>query len=204
MAFRLKVDDLHRMIYNTRLVDLKGNVTLQGIKGGGVKAYIWDGVEYLRDTTEDVFWHVNEKAPEDWKVTLAAPAVKELELLLRNFEGKANVIKGSNFIHISVDNQDDTFDQAIIDEPLPDPGEIILKSDFLVTASRYMAFSPKRFRKFPLLKPGDYPTDFYPVWHNEFMRNVLLYRCGPSVTGAITTLDRSKLYDGEGTPDYLW
>jgi hypothetical protein len=68
------------------------------------------------------------------------------------------------------------------------------------------AVRPERFRKFSLIKPGDYPIDFLPgvvSVPGAGYRDILRFKAGPDVRGVLAPILRSRLED-EFSEDVLW
>jgi len=172
MAFKasIPVPDLHRLIYNGRLVTAP--VTLD-FKLGFVEMSVWDGHEYLTDWAP-----CHHDDPGRFSVVDS----RALELELRGLDDA--VVYHISEVPTSPSNA------------LAEPGEdmsMLFDPDYLNPWNGTVAMHPKRLRKMPLVKPGDYPLDCRMWYHKGIQRQVMIYKIGPSVKGAIVALDRSLL-----------
>lgn len=190
---------LHRIVYNCRLYQVGKNsspATLS-VSTSTLSGSVNDGHIYLEDT---------EKLPElwsltDWMVTIQSEPLKELELELRSKEGDIEISRNASK------------DLVVDGVPYPveehygalDEHQVLNSSLWGRLNDRPFAAMGDRFRKFSLIKtPGEFPMDFVQVWHSLLEREMLVFRAGPTVRGALAVLDREFLKEDVASKEYLW
>ena len=52
-------------------------------------------------------------------------------------------------------------------------------------------------------KPGDYPVDLLPTTHSEY-GDIIRFRKGPTVQGALSTVNRDTLRENSGAEEFMW
>jgi hypothetical protein len=181
------------MVYNARTVSIKHNINVS-VGYTSVRVSVFDGIEYLQDTAPVVS---GEGPAVTVQFSLTAQQSKSLELSLRDFGDDGR---------ITIDVHDDNtvwFGPLVYTTEKYDPeGNELLKSLGVATAAA-VAVMPKRFRKFSLLKPGDYPVDFKTVYSQALGREIVRWKAGPTVEGAILALDREVLETAQDV-SHLW
>lgn len=191
---------LHRMAYNCRLYQVGKNSTPSRLT---LQTDLWgmsinDGHLYLQDT--EVF-HGMSPTTESWLISISAEVLKELELELRSKEGNVEVGRnGANDLMVDgVAYEVEDFHGDL------DCHDVLGKANWSNLRDRPFAVMGDRFRKFSLIKtPGEFPMDFVQVWHSLLEREMLVFRAGPTVRGALAVLDREFLKEDVASKEYLW
>jgi len=186
-SFKIPANDLHRMVYNAKLLDVRSHVTFR-IENGFLTVAAYDGFEVIEDTTEINFdptpgvnWTLDYKESKLLEVALR----DELNELECSIEPGAFVVGGQKYIETGMLSSQGTATHV---------GAVLFdKTKWLGPTKMTFDIHPSRARKFPLLKPADYPLSCMVVTHTIADRDILLYKKGPSLRGAILTLDRTLL-----------
>lgn len=180
---KIKKDVLQRLCYNALLFANKKSEC----KGWT----LWiRGAYKLRVTSTDDYFILCDQAEvsEYTKPGTFAMSQKDLaEFYAYVRESKDSEIDLDELL--TSDPGTDTFDSLKEADVIVFP-ESILKLEALPPG---FALHPDRLRKLSLIKPGDFPLDFraYQLGHAD----MLAFRCGPTVRGAIALLDRPTLED---------
>lgn len=187
---------LHRLMGNAKLfqVGKEAQPALFKFSGGKIVMSITDGHTYIED--KDVM----EDEGADFTLSVPPGTVKVLELALRDVTADTAVLgysDGAAWLNgagvgdcLAVDAvENNILDMSKFRDSEP-PVVFELWGDKLA-----------RLR---LIKPGDYPLSFIMGFHQELKRDLLLFKAGPTVEGALSLVDRDFLTEGVDSERYLW
>lgn len=211
MSFGVKVStaSLHRLFYNAKLLQV-------GSLAKPMYVYVDAHSNTMSMATSDRHCYLTDKteveAPWSFHMEIKPADVKAIELQLRDitddmieFEwtspGEFLLPAGNTGL------ADKPYLGYICDVTMSDDGDQfadMLDFSFLADLKPVAAFAlnADRFRKVSLVKP-DYPVDMLPVMHPKYGR-IIAFKKGPSVVGALATMDREKILAKSGDQDVLW
>lgn len=199
---------LHRMVYNILKFQsvLSAPPAFIHVTDYGVGMEWADNHSLIRDTEFGVVLDV-----EPFELMLSATSVREVEKWLRDQEDdtpmelrRVEKMDGGIFLEINKEWYDSGWTQSAQD--VTEQNSEIMDDTKTTTGAQDGPFAVDQgmWRKLALLKPGDdYPVDFLRVEHEKF-GELIYFKHGPTVEGALTILDREVLHNKAGSGDFLW
>lgn len=199
----IQTESLHRIIYNARLFQVGKHA-----KPTILEFTVNDTDHTLTGTVDDNYTYIREWAncsvTRPITLNISATSAKHLELNLRDVSEDYVDLEWTLDGGLSIMNQDWEHFEAFEDhdgDKMADVFEWDQWSDGFAGAP--FALNADRFRKLSLIKPGDYPIDLKRIVHARY-GDMILFKAGPKLRGALTTLDRKILCDKVGSRDFMW
>lgn len=200
---KISTASLHRLAYNAKIFQVGDSpppMKLFFDEDDVVIMSVYDRLTYLEDSSEyesgDFQQYIQFGSAETKKLELALRDLirddEELTLTLGEFNMKVEIMG------VLVGDYEYSF-------PEMDKTEInsLVEPEFYTPSPGAVALNPDRFRKLSLVQPGDYPVDFHVVEHAKF-GNIVAFKKGPTVVGALSVIDRTILREQPGSEEFLW
>ena len=199
----VSTESFHRMIYNAKLLQVGKDAPpveflFEGDRRGGrgsIRTSVSDGHMYLEDRTDCSL------VESPGRFSVSAADIKQLELALRTTEDE--------YLDIYFDGPQFYVEDLGFEAHVPIP--VLPKHHALnewnwatPTIIEPFAIMGDRFRKLSLIKPGDFPVDFKLVYHSGYKSDILVFKAGPTVQGALSLLDRKILENEVDSDAFLW
>lgn len=186
MSGKIPADVLHRQCYNALLYSHKDTAaegrTLWTRGGNNLRVTAFDDYFALTDT------YAGLSHDQTAHGLMEIDLLKELEKSLRDES------KPQEYSDLPLDPADSAFYPELYDADA-----ICFPEGYLTLRPvDFVALSPDRLRKLSLIKPGGFPIDC--AVYTDGTDDVIAFRCGPTVRGAMAPVDRtvlSELYLGE-------
>lgn len=195
LSGKIPLSTLRRCTYNSLLYSHKDTMakgdTLWTFWDDELHVTAFDDYFSLVDICDDLVDQPSLGDPQYFLMTLGD--LKELDKVLRDSEGE--VVSLDGLVLAGASDQDPSF------QVLYEAAGLSFQSSGTLTKGRVDSFalSPDRLRKLSWIKPGGFPIDCQ-VFDMEGHKPFIGFRCGPTVRGAMSLMDRDKLaelYEGE-------
>lgn len=197
---RIKVDDAARLFYNTKLfqVGKDTEAATLSVVADKMLISISDRHTYLTDRATLSYSDTTSK--ECFAIYLPSDAVKDIELNSRTWQEETTYIDLTPY-PLKFEIFETQYPVLMATPTLLD--QMLDNQLFIRGGDHPLAINPDRFRKLSLIKPGDYPIDMQHGLHEKF-GEIIRFKAGPTVRGAMATLDREVLAKKAGSADFLW
>lgn len=199
----VKLDSLHRMLYNVRLFQVGKLAPSLWVKidpqSKTVVFSINDDHTFLRDSESTVRALITDPA---LCFSISAEQTKHLEFYLRDYEQETVVLLFDPYKYKLLVGGYYQVPIARVEDKYYESQTLFEGND--LTDICKIAISPNRFRKLALIKPGDYPIDLKAIWNRKLDTPLLCFKAGPTVEGVLSLLDRDFLLAKPGSEHFLW
>jgi hypothetical protein len=201
---KFTVGELHRVVANCRKFQVGKTASPMVLRRSGMSVVgaISDGYTYI----EDSFAFRSSAGGASFRLALLPQDTKELLAALSplgdsetlrldwSFGGEPAVslrwVDGGALVYEFPDRHS----ERITD---------FLDPKYLDRSTSPMAVKGSRFGKLDLLEPRDYPIDLVMANHDTY-GDVILFKKGPDLTGALSVMDRTTLEKREDAAKILW